>query len=97
MPQVKLKNYFGLAKRAGELIFGIDNIKKSKKRMYLIVVCSTASEKVKAFIDDFSVKENIIVRKLQKSSIDENINTQNCKVVALTKESFIEPILKGEE
>jgi len=97
MPQRKIKNYLGLARRANAIIFGIDNIKSYKKKIYCIILCSSASENLKSSIDIIISRREIPIKKLEEGTLDEMLNTQNCKVIAITNESFIKPILKGEE
>jgi len=97
MPQGSLKNYLGLAKRASAVVFGIDNIKSYRKPIFCIILCSSAGEKLKSSIEIISKNKGIPLKILQSGTLDEMLNTQNCKVIAITNKSFIEPIFKCEE
>lgn len=97
MPQNNLKNYLGLARRANGVVFGIDNIKSYKKVIGGIILCSSAGERLKSSIENISEKRKIPLKILKNMKLDEMLNTQNCKVIAITNESFIKPIFSCEE
>ena len=41
--EAEISRYIGLAQNANGVVYGVDNIKKSKDEIYLLLVCDTAS------------------------------------------------------
>ena len=89
--------YINLAKKAGAVIYGIDNI-INNKNIILILLCPTASSNLVDKTLNFVNKKNIKLIKLQ-DSLDKILNTTNCKVIGITNKQLatqIENLLKEE-
>ena len=92
----KLENYLGLAKRSNSLIFGFDNIKSQKNKIFCIILCKTANDKQKNYVDALC-KEKGIEFRTTNILLDELLKTTNCKVVGIINKNFVKPILESEE
>ncbi len=76
--------YIGLARKAGAVLFGIDNIISSRKPVHLILLSeSEASENLVKKVNGFLANKNIKLISL-KYTLDSILGTQNCKVIGLT-------------
>lgn len=78
----EISKYINLAKKAGAVIYGIDNIVKNKN-VQLILLCPTSSQNLVSKAESFATRKNIKLIKLQ-NELDSIINTTNCKVIGLT-------------
>ena len=76
-------NYIGLAQKAGEVVYGVDNILTSKKKIYLILLDNNISENSKSKIVAYSQSKNINLIYLSLE-LDKILHTNNCKVVGIT-------------
>ncbi len=84
--------FLNLSKKAGAVLYGIDEIAKSRSKVYLIMLSTvTATQNLRAKVDNFIAKNDT---KLIKLNEDLNIflNTDNCKVIGLTNESLANQI-----
>ncbi len=75
-------SYLGFAVRSGKIIYGIDNIKKSRKRKYALVLCPTASDNLSEYAAEYSEKYGVPLVKSDRP-LEDVIYKRNCKLVAL--------------
>lgn len=95
MPESKLKTYVGFALRSGSVVFGLDNLTKSFKKIFCVLCDRTASENTQLMAKKFCEQKKIDFKQLK--NIDEVFGTTNCKVVGLTNKELSKQILKCEE
>lgn len=88
----EISKYINLAKKAGAVIYGIDNIVKNKN-VQLILLCPTSSQNLVSKTESFATRKNIKLIKLQ-NELDSIINTTNCKVIGLTNLQLATQIVK---
>ncbi len=84
--------YLNLAKKAGAVVFGIDEIIKCRSKIYLIMLSEPlATQNLREKVNNFIAKKDT---KLIKLDDDLNIflNTDNCKVIGLTNENLANQI-----
>ncbi len=93
----KIEKYLGFCKKSNSIIYGFDNIKKEKKQIFGILLCSSANEKLKLQINHICETRKIKLKVLKDLTIDELLNTNNCKVIALTNENLSKAILENGE
>lgn len=80
--------YLNLSKKAGAVLYGVDEIYKSKKPVYLILLSETqATQNLKAKIDNFIAKKDTVLIKLDED-LNTFLNTNNCKVIGLTNKDL---------
>lgn len=94
--QSKLNSYLGLAKKAGAVVYGLENIKKNKNKICVVVLSCDATEKMVAHIMNLTNKK-FYVRILKEKTLDELLNTSNCKVIGITNKGFESPVINCEE
>ena len=82
--EMEIGRYLGLAKRANGIIYGLDNIKKSKEHIFLLIVCDTASSNLYEEMCYISVNRKIPLHKMEYMTLDQVLNTENCKAVGIT-------------
>ncbi|MDR2202508.1 MAG: hypothetical protein LBP26_07140 [Clostridiales bacterium] len=92
MPQRdKIEALLGFAVRASKLVYGIDNIVKAKKRFFLLVLSSDASDNLKDAAVKEAAKRKIAVIQTKKP-LHDIIPKQNCKLAALADKGMSEAI-----
>ena len=89
----KILTYLNFAKKSGTIIFGIDNIKASKNKLFCVLLSCDASQNLITSTKNFSETNNISFMQLD-GTIDELLKTTNCKVIAISNQSLAEQILK---
>lgn len=83
MNQNKLKSYFGFAIKSGNVIFGYDNLFKSKKAPLLVVISPDLAEKMANKVKIFCDEHKINLLTLENLNLSDIINRDNCKVLGI--------------
>ncbi|MBR1925338.1 MAG: hypothetical protein IJ837_00605 [Clostridia bacterium] len=96
MLKSKLSGYLGLAIRSNSVLFGFDNLKAYKKKVYCVLISGDVQNKLEQHINNLCEERNITTKKL-KNSLDDLIKTNNCKVISIINKNFVVPILECEE
>lgn len=91
----KLKSYLGLCVKSGGVVIGQDRLKKNNKKIYLLLVCPTASNNLKDLSYRLSEKFDCdcIFTNLQ---LEDLICKSGCKFVGITNESLANAIITQE-
>lgn len=97
MENNKLKAYLSFSIRSGKIIFGFDNLVKSKRMPIIVIICSQQNDKVTNKIIKFCNDNNLKYYKLQNLILGELISRPNCKVVGILDTSLAEAITKELE
>lgn len=95
MPKGKLKSYVGFALRSNSTTFGLENVKKSFKKVFCVLFDEGLSENTKKQVQNFCNEKKIKLKQLK--SIDSVFNTTNCKIVGITNKELSKQILECEE
>lgn len=92
----KIKTYIGFAIKAKKLISGQSLIKHTKEKLYLILVCSTASENLVNLAENVANKNQceVIVSKVLLESVS---NIKDIKILGITDESLAKAIINNKE
>ncbi len=78
----KIESYLGFAVRSGKILYGIDSIKQSRKRKYLLVLSPSASENLCEKADRYSTEFGVpLIRTTE--NLEDLLNKPNCKLAAL--------------
>ena len=88
MNQNKLKSYFGFAIKSGKVIFGYDNLFKSKKAPFLVVISPDLAEKMVNKVKIFCDEHKINLLTLENLNLSDIINRDNCKVLGICDENL---------
>ena len=94
MDREKIKGYLGIARKAGYLIIGVDNLKNYNKKLYLILADYELSNTINKTLALFSNIHHEIVENL-----GELVSIEKCKIVGIKNHNLAEQILeniKGE-
>lgn len=89
----KLSTYFGFSIKSNAILFGIDNIVKSRKPVELIVLCSSANEKTIRTVQN---KGNTVIQ-LKNILLSDLVKRDNVKVVAIKNSNLAKAILSFDD
>ena len=92
----KIVSYLGFAQKSNSCIMGQTALKKTVKKLYLVLVCNTASENLKDLAKNLAVKHNCEYI-ISKVDLTELINFENIKIVGITDENLSKAIIKYKE
>ena len=92
----KIISYLGFAVRSNNLIAGQTPLKRTKKQLYVVLVCNTGSENLKNLAKNLAVKHNchFIVT---KESLENLTKIKDVKIVGITDENLSNGILQNKE
>ena len=93
MNEIAISKYIGLAIRAGSVVYGLDNIKKSARNINVIIYCHTASTNLEKSLLRLSENSKIKIIKLMENSLDNLIRTTNFKAIGVTNTHLAEQII----
>ena len=89
----KLKTYLGFSIKSNSIVFGYDNITKSRKKFDVVIFCGTATEKHTnpiVFLGHKCVK-------LKNVNLGELIDRNNVKVIAIKNYNLAKAILSIDD
>ena len=89
----KIKTYVGFAVKSRKIIFGIDNLIKSKQ-VKLVLSSSGLTEIGKNKIKNFCERKNILNFEIENRFFEELIQKTGVKVVAITDKNLSDAIIK---
>ena len=89
----KLKTYLGFSIKSNSIVFGYDNITKSRKQFDVVIFCSSATEK---HVNPIVCLGHKCV-KLKHANLGELIERNNVKVVAIKNYNLAKAILSIED
>ena len=92
----KIISYIGFAKKSNNLVVGQTPIKRCLKRLYLILVCNSASDNLKNLAKNISVKHNCEFI-ITKQNLSELANLKDIKIIGLTDENLSKAIIDNKE
>ncbi len=92
----KIISYLGFAKKSKKLLTGQTHLKYTKEKLYLIIVCSTASDNLKNLAKNLAVKNNCECI-YSKIPLQELTKIEDIKIVALTDENLSNAIINNKE
>lgn len=92
----KLNNLCGLisiARKAGYVIIGQDNLKNYDKKLYLLLLDSSAGVSLTREMNFLARKHNIPLQKID--NLGELAGVENCKALGIKNKAFAENIIKN--
>lgn len=89
----KIISYLGFAQKSKNLITGQTALKKTMKRLHLIIVCNSASQNLKDLAKNLADKHDceLIISNVALSDL---IKFDDIKIIGLTEENLSKAILK---
>ena len=96
MINTKLSGYLNIARKANALVIGADNLDVYRKKLYLILVASTAGKSTQSIVN--KVVKNTSCEKIETSlNLSEILCISNCQVVAIKNKGLAEKIKENIE
>lgn len=93
----KIISYIGFAIKSNSVIAGQTPIKRSKKKIYLILVCNTASENLKNLAKNIANKQESCEVICTNVLLSDLTNIKDIKIIALTDENLSKAIISNKE
>ena len=93
MDEKKIFSYVSFAIKAGQVVYGIDNLKITKNHIYCVILSKTASQNLMDNVLRFCEKHNIPFVCTVTHTIDELAHTKNCKVLGITNPNIAKQII----
>ena len=84
MDEMIANRYIGLALKSGDVIYGLDNIKRDLSKIHLIICCKAASSNLYYSLMQISMTNKLPLYQLNDYTLDELLNTSNCKAIGIT-------------
>ena len=92
----KIISYIGFANKSNNLVIGQTPIKRCVKKLYLILVCNTASDNLKNLAKNTAIKHECEVI-ITKPNLSELANLKDIKIIGLTDENLSKAIIENKE
>ena len=89
-------SYINFARKAGDVLYGIDNIKSSKKYIYCILIDDSATENLQTTVQNFCERFKIPCIKLS-AKLDDVLKTKNCKVLGILNQNLAQQIILSDK
>lgn len=92
----KIKGLISIARKAGYVIIGRENLMEYTKKLYLLLVDSTAGNSLKREMNFISNSKNVPL--LEVENLGELTSIDNCKAIGLKNKAMsdsIEKCIKG--
>lgn len=91
MEQNKIKTYINFAKRSRTLIFGVDDIIKSKK-VEIVLYSDLLAESSKKKLINFSKSNNVFEKEIENKTMNELLQNESVKAVGVTDKNLANAI-----
>lgn len=95
MQRSKDLTFIGFSVKARKIVYGISLIADYRKRIYLLILCRSASENTKKTVMDFARYNNIKTLVTQDILLEEIVNKPNCKTIGLTDKNLAAAVLEN--
>lgn len=89
----KILSYLGFAKKSGSIVYGLDNLEKYKKCVYLVLYSDQLSENSFNKLARLVNERKWRMGALKNKTLDELLMVNNCKIIGLTNESLANAIV----
>lgn len=92
-----LEGLIGIARKAGFVIIGGENLSSYTKKLYLLLVDKSAGVSLKREMNFLAQKRDLQI--LEVENLAKIVCVQNCKAIGIKNKAFsenIEKIVKGE-
>mgnify|MGYP007047167036 CR=1 FL=1 len=87
--KTKVFTYIGFAKKSGNLRVGANSIETLRKRVYLVMLCRTASDNARATAEKFSRTFGCPLYDSGEYTLEELTLKEDCKTAAKLAEAII--------
>lgn len=91
----KFKTYLGLSNKSGQIVIGQDRIKAYKKKIFLLLICPSATKNLSDLA--FRLAEKFDCNLVEtKNVLADEANISNCKFLGLTNASLAGAVMALE-
>lgn len=93
--KTKIFTYIGFAKRSKNLTLGVNSVKSLKSKVYLLLLCSTATDNTKK--EALSLANNFCcdIIESERYSLAELTLKENCKLAAVCDKNLATAIIEN--
>ena len=95
MLKSKAERYVGLCMKAGKLTCGFNAVEAEKKRIYLLILCSSASDNAKKSAQKLKNRFGCELMVIYGTPLEEVTGRINCKLAAVRDENLAKAILSA--
>jgi hypothetical protein len=85
--------FIGFSVKSRRIVYGINQIINSRKKLYLLILCKSASENTKKEARNFAKNHAIKILITKDILLEEIVNKINCKSAALTDKNLAVAVL----
>ena len=90
----KVATLIGFAVKANKLIYGLDELEEGTRKRYLIVYCSTLSDRAKAAVKRVAKRDNVPIIETLNRRLEDIVYKRNCKVIGIANKQMSEAIIQ---
>ena len=90
----RIESYLGFAVRSGKIVYGMDNIETSRRRLYALVLGPDASVNLAERAERYAARRTVPLIKAEKP-LEELIRKPNCKLVALLDANMAKAVISS--
>ena len=88
----ELKGLFGLARKAGYVIVGLENLREYDKKLYALVVDEICGKSLNREMEFLAKKRNLPLARTK--NLAELVDIENCKAVGIKNKGLADAILE---
>lgn len=93
----KAETFVGFSVRSGKILFGYEQIERSKRVPKLIVLCSTLGANSQKKIVTFAEQKHVKVLKLTQRKLEDVVHKSNCKIIGLMDEHLAQAVIDNSQ
>ena len=97
MQRSRAESYIGFCRKAGKLTCGFNAVEVQKKGVYLLLLCTSASENAKKSAEKLANKFRCTLLVPKGRLLSELTGKENCKLAAVRDEGLAKAILSCAE
>lgn len=90
--KTKIETYIGFAIKKGSTVFGVDNIKQYRKKIYLIVYTPDLSHNSLSVLQRICKKKECLLKAIPNYEL---LGDKNCKALAICDKSLADAITEN--
>ncbi|MCL2862392.1 MAG: hypothetical protein FWE22_08290 [Firmicutes bacterium] len=91
----KIKSYLGFSIKANKIVYGLDNILQYRKRIHLLVICSSAGKGLTKNLNLYAEQKEITL--IETKDLAKLLSKENVKAVGLTDKNLAKAIIASEK
>ncbi len=97
MLKSKAERYVGLCMKAGKLTCGFNAVEAEKKRIYLLILCSSASDNAKKSAQKLKNRFGCELMVIYGTPLEEVTGKPNCKLAAVRDKNLADAIMSAAD